>query len=773
MAGPPFEAGSILIALRASAENLQKEIQKANATLQTFGKGVQDLAKTTEQTSAKVVQGFTAMDRKTAQLTARVAGFSQRLLGLQFVLSSFTNATAQAGEGSEKFGEKIQGLTGGLATFAGIVSIFPNKIGLIVGAIAGLTVFIVDLVRQLSKAGEEVQKFEKGLEELEKGRAQRQREREVEAIRLQQLRKAGITEVTSLESTLARIQAEQGRTAQDLVDAEDKRLKAIQARDALEQRIQSTLEETNRLRAADITEFGTPPPLTREEFISSKQTAEVARLTAALVGAGIETSKFREELLKLEKQAQEIQLKARLQKSFEDAIKVFLEFGNASARLRVQLQQGLIGPAEEVAAQLSVARQELEEFVKLGADSQRRISVLIDTKKNESAFDALTRRVIELQQQAKEIEIKVASEAEIKKLVESFRELRSETEKLGRDLSFGLVEPVQAAQTQLTNARDSLRKFLDLGEDQKLKISVEVLGVQNTSAALFLLIDQLNTAEEKAKEIKIGEDQARTVQEFGQFIESIPETLRPIQAQLTAGFITPLEAATQRARVLEDLITRVALAAVKVQGPGLQAALEQAQTTIDQLFERLEEEKKVIIDAELKADFKQGFAEPFSASIGDAVKRGILEGQDAMEVLAGVGENLFSKFLDQSIDFFQKGMTDALTSIAGAGGGILGGLFSGLVGLAGFFLSGRGGASTTQTFAGVNGQVESTQAVRGVVAGPESVSIAAVGDNLRRALIGVEARLDALIRISTQIRDGQGVGGTAAGSPFAGTVPTS
>lgn len=771
MAGPPFEAGSILIALRASAENLQKEISKANATLQKFGSGVQELGKTTEQTSAKVVQGFTAMDRKTAQITARLAGFSQRLIGLQFVLQSFSSAAAGSGDGLDKFRDKTQGVVGALSVFAGIVSIFPNQIGLIVAAIAALAVLIADLVRQFNEASEAVKAVEKAAAEIDQLRTERLKRQADEVIRLTQLRLAGISEVDSAEKQLESNASEQQKLAEELVKIESSRLAAVKARGALEASIAEDIRK-NPVTVVSAGEFDAVSIARdlKEELASNK---EIDRLTIESTKFGAELGKIREELVRVAKAGQELRDKARLDEAFTAAIKTFNQFGDTAARIKVQLEQGIINPAEAVAGRLSVARAELEAFIALGVNAQSRISVLVDTKKGESAFDALTRKVLELQAESKKIEIKITNEAELKRIIESFQQLRKETANLGRDLSFGLVEPAQAAQTKLGNARTELERFLNATAEQQLKIAVEVVGVDTASAALFQLINQLNDAEDAAKEIKIGEDQNRTVQDFEKFLLGIPETLRPITAQLEAGFITPLEAAQQRAKALENLITQVALAAVKVEGPGLDAALEQAKIVIDQLFAKLEEEKKVVINAELHAEFEKGFAQPFSQSIGDAVKKGILEGQGAMEVLAGVGENLFSKFLDNSISFFEKGMTDALTAIAGAGGGILGGLFSGLVGLAGFFLSGRGEGKSTQTFAGVEGGTKSTEAVRGIVAGPESVSIAAVGDNLRRALVGVEARLDALIRISTQIRDGQGVGGTAEGTPFAGTVPTS
>jgi len=771
MAGPPFEAGSILIALRASAENLQKEIRKANDTLQQFGTQVQNVAKTTEQTTAKVVDGFTAIDRKTLQLTARIANFSQRLIGLQFILQSFGNISGQSGEGLDKFRDKTQGAVAALTTFSGIVSLFPNKIGLIVGAIAGLAILIADLVRQFNQASEAVKRVEQAAADIDKLRQERLKRQEQDEIRFAQLRLAGVKDAGNAEDRLTSIIESQKSLAEEITKLEAARVQAVKDRAAAEAAIAEDIRR-NPVIIIPQGEFGAVEVARdlREELRDNK---EISRLTTESTKLGAALGKAREEFAKLSKEAEDLQNKVKLDERFQDAIKTFSEFGTQTARVKVQLEQGLITPSEALSQQLSIARAELEAFVKLGANSAKRIGILIDTKKGESAFDALTRRVLELQREVEKVELRKVNETELRKIVDGFRQIGTEADKIGRDLAAGLITPLQAVDSRLKAAQDSLRAFLDSTQDQQIQIAVEVLGVDSAEEAIQQLTASLKEAQEAAAQIKIEEQQSETFRNFERTIQAVPEAFAAIQTRLDRGFITPLEAARERARALEESILRIDQAAAKVEGPRLTEALETAAVEVDRLLSELEKDREIIADVQIREDFQRTFAEPFSQAIGDAVSRGILEGEDAMQILAGVGENLFSNFLKQSIDFFQKGMTDALTSIAGAGGEILGGLFSSLVGLAGFFLSGRGDQQTSQSFESVQGQVESTQAVRGIVAGPESVSIAAVGENLRRAMVGVEARLDALIRVAAQIRDGQGVGGTSAGTPFAGTVPTS
>ena len=73
-------------------------------------------------------------------------------------------------------------------------------------------------------------------------------------------------------------------------------------------------------------------------------------------------------------------------------------------------------------------------------------------------------------------------------------------------------------------------------------------------------------------------------------------------------------------------------------------------------------------------------------------------------------------------------------------------------------------ASRTDSFNALKTQIESTEVTRGIVAGPRNVAIAAVGDNLKRALVGVEGRLDIVINKLTSID------GKVSGVPFAGSV---
>jgi hypothetical protein len=162
------------------------------------------------------------------------------------------------------------------------------------------------------------------------------------------------------------------------------------------------------------------------------------------------------------------------------------------------------------------------------------------------------------------------------------------------------------------------------------------------------------------------------------------------------------------------------------------------------------------------------YAQGLSRSIGDAISQGILNGEKAMQFLADVGKNLFSNMLTQSVDQFEKSMVKAFQSIAGTGGEVLGAALTGVLGVVGGILS-RGKSGTT-SYNSVQSQIQSTEAVRGIVAGPTNVAIEAVGSDIMRANAPVVAKLQEILEaIINQGRSGAGGGG---GLGLAGFTPT-
>jgi hypothetical protein len=140
-----------------------------------------------------------------------------------------------------------------------------------------------------------------------------------------------------------------------------------------------------------------------------------------------------------------------------------------------------------------------------------------------------------------------------------------------------------------------------------------------------------------------------------------------------------------------------------------------------------------------------------------------------METLANVGRNLFENFLRDTVNQFKTWMTDAFKAITGVAGVEIGGLITGIMGVVGMFLSQRG-KKGSDAFSAVKSNIESSQAVRGVVAGPVSVGIAAVGENISRAVAPlIEVAREQLAQLKQM--NGK-LGSVSAGGGYAGRVAT-
>ncbi|MGH9461996.1 MAG: hypothetical protein ACRD1X_12305, partial [Vicinamibacteria bacterium] len=149
-------AGSILVELKAQVESLQKGFAQAKATLNEFGKGVQGAATGVEKAGEKITGGFGAIDRSQLQLTAKLARFTQRMIGLQLLMSQLGSSVQG---GSKAFQAGIQAMTSGLTVFASVVSLAPNPIGILIGALGGLAAAFKIVANSEAEATERMKKF--------------------------------------------------------------------------------------------------------------------------------------------------------------------------------------------------------------------------------------------------------------------------------------------------------------------------------------------------------------------------------------------------------------------------------------------------------------------------------------------------------------------------------------------------------------------------------------------------------------------------------------
>ena len=266
---------------------------------------------------------------------------------------------------------------------------------------------------------------------------------------------------------------------------------------------------------------------------------------------------------------------------------------------------------------------------------------------------------------------------------------------------------------------------------------------------------------------------AEVMQGQAAFGENMPEKQRIMNSQQELEL---------RKNIFENTVKDIEATKALVQA--LQVKLDlgtidlEQRKQLEQLTQRLatsEEDIAVarsgVIDAQAKLraaqapqEFTNAFTIPFSNAIGDAVINGMIQGKKGVEILADLMNNLFSAALNDVMKRFQQGMIDVFKSIAGAGGELLGAALITVVGVVAGVLGKK--SSSTDTFDKIKNEIQSTQALRGVVAGPQNIAIGVVGESIARANRGIEARLDILIQATYQIRDRIG------GVPFAGSVTT-
>ena len=167
----------------------------------------------------------------------------------------------------------------------------------------------------------------------------------------------------------------------------------------------------------------------------------------------------------------------------------------------------------------------------------------------------------------------------------------------------------------------------------------------------------------------------------------------------------------------------------------------------------------------------------FSNRIGEGIRSAIMgEGFDAMEVLANVGGDLVQKALDDAIATITDSITTVFAEIGsklGGEGGLGGAFGSALIGAVGvgigILAAELGGTSATARNDLVRSATESAQATRGVVAGPTSIPVFQVGQQLEAALAGTNGILEEILAaIESQPVAGAAGGETgAAGGPSA------
>ena len=159
MSGPLQRAKGEITKLGAAFSSLQ---QKASASLKTLTTGTASAADSTSALAAS----FGRAEVSQARLVSRFARLTAAIVGLDTLTRALGNTL-----GRGDLGQGVKVATDALGVFAGTVAIMPNKIGLAVGAVAGLGIAFSGLVGPSADVAAALDAVNKRLDKLRAARA--------------------------------------------------------------------------------------------------------------------------------------------------------------------------------------------------------------------------------------------------------------------------------------------------------------------------------------------------------------------------------------------------------------------------------------------------------------------------------------------------------------------------------------------------------------------------------------------------------------------------
>ncbi len=133
--------------------------------------------------------------------------------------------------------------------------------------------------------------------------------------------------------------------------------------------------------------------------------------------------------------------------------------------------------------------------------------------------------------------------------------------------------------------------------------------------------------------------------------------------------------------------------------------------------------------------------------LGEGVRNAFLgEGIDAMNILANIGGDLVQQSLNDAVSAIGETVSEIFSQLGGEFSGAFGSAIAGAIGVGiGILARELSGGSATARNDLVQSAVQSTQATRGVVAGPTSIPVFQVGQQLNAALTDTNSILDRIL----------------------------
>lgn len=185
-------------------------------------------------------------------------------------------------------------------------------------------------------------------------------------------------------------------------------------------------------------------------------------------------------------------------------------------------------------------------------------------------------------------------------------------------------------------------------------------------------------------------------------------------------------------------------------------------------LERLAKAAKLLEIKQKNIESIKSLADSIATPLADGLLGGIVDafqrGESLSKSWAKISADIFSDYMQRAIRKISDALSKALTELfKGAGWAAgLGGIASGLIGI-GSLIASQLSATKTSTVEDFSEAINSSEALRGVVAGPTNVAISKVGDSLSQALRTTEILLE---RIATAVE----TGGYGSPAPAGGSI---
>lgn len=325
-------------------------------------------------------------------------------------------------------------------------------------------------------------------------------------------------------------------------------------------------------------------------------------------------------------------------------------------------------------------------------------------------------------------------------LVESSKSVSNTFDALGKvyeDVAKNGISTQSAAIAELTARLEKLRQGLKDAANATVGTGGSVSTQQGPAAVIGPSPEELKARAKEERDFqKIIADLRAQAEKDAQEQKTALEGLASIQNDINRSIAAE---AGPRALAIHDLEVEIArakeLAAIAGQDPAGNAVVQQLEAELARV--------------KLTTEGGQALAASVTGALGTGIQDAIQNGAPLADALGSAFENSANASLtagfDKSLETLQKGLGSAFDTAANAikeklptaFQGVASGFGAALTATVGFLaqqglaaLFGGGGNSQSSSSRGVRSAVTSTEAVRGIVAGPSQIAIAQVGDSI-------------------------------------------